>query len=30
MVMLNWFVPDPTPVLTGARVVLRPPRSRDF
>ena len=29
MVMLNWFVPDPTPVLTGARVVLRPPRSRD-
>ena len=30
MVMLNWFVRDPTPVLTGARVVLRPPRSRDF
>ena len=30
MVMLNWFVRDPTPVLTGAHVVLRPPRSRDF
>ena len=30
MVMLNWFVPDPTPVLTGPRVVLRPPRSRDY
>ena len=30
MVMLNWFVRDPTPVLTGERVVLRPPRSRDF
>jgi ribosomal-protein-alanine N-acetyltransferase len=30
MVMLNWFVPDPTPVLTGTRVVLRPPRSRDY
>lgn len=30
MVMLNWFVRDPTPVLTGERVVLRPPRGRDF
>jgi ribosomal-protein-alanine N-acetyltransferase len=30
MVMLNWFVRDPTPVLTGPRVVLRPPRSRDY
>jgi ribosomal-protein-alanine N-acetyltransferase len=30
MVMLNWFVRDPTPVLTGSRVVLRPPRARDF
>ena len=30
MVMLNWFVPDPTPVLTGPRVVLRPPRGRDY
>jgi ribosomal-protein-alanine N-acetyltransferase len=30
MVMLNWFVPDPTPVLMGQRVVLRPPRSRDY
>ena len=28
--MLNWFVPDPTPVLTGPRVVLRPPRGRDY
>jgi ribosomal-protein-alanine N-acetyltransferase len=30
MVMLNWFVRDPTPVLAGPRVVLRPPRSRDY
>ncbi len=30
MVMLNWFAPDPTPVLQGARVVLRPPRARDY
>lgn len=30
MVMLNWFVRDPTPVLTGRRVVLRGPRSRDY
>jgi ribosomal-protein-alanine N-acetyltransferase len=30
MVMLNWFVRDPTPVLEGARVLLRPPRPRDF
>src|SRR3569832_1264700 len=30
MVMLNWFVPDPTPVLLGLRVMLRPPRSRDY
>jgi ribosomal-protein-alanine N-acetyltransferase len=30
MVMLTWFVADPTPVLTGPRVVLRPPRSRDY
>ncbi len=28
--MMGWFVRDPTPVLTGARVVLRAPRSRDF
>ena len=28
--MLSWFVRDPTPVLEGARIVLRPPRSRDF
>ena len=30
MVMLNWFVRDPTPVLEGVRVLLRPPRPRDF
>jgi ribosomal-protein-alanine N-acetyltransferase len=30
MVMLNWFVRDPTPILTGSRVVLRPPRARDY
>jgi ribosomal-protein-alanine N-acetyltransferase len=30
MAMMNWFVRDPTPVLTGSRVVLRPPRPRDF
>ena len=30
MVMLNWFVRDPTPVLSGARVTLRAPRSRDY
>jgi len=28
--MLNWFARDPTPVLEGARVILRPPRSRDY
>lgn len=30
MVMLGWFAPDPTPVLEGPRVALRPPRSRDY
>jgi len=30
MVMLNWFARDPTPVLSGERVVLRAPRSRDY
>ena len=30
MVMLGWFAPDPTPVLEGAHVVLRAPRSRDY
>ena len=30
MVMLTWFVRDPTPVLTGPRTVLRAPRSRDY
>jgi ribosomal-protein-alanine N-acetyltransferase len=30
MVMLNWFVRDPTPVLTGSRVVLRAPAARDY
>ena len=30
MVMLGWFAPDPTPVLEGRRVVLRPPRARDY
>jgi ribosomal-protein-alanine N-acetyltransferase len=30
MVMLNWFVRDPTPVLEGPRVMLRAPRSGDF
>jgi len=30
MVMLGWFVPDPTPVIEGQRVTLRPPRRRDF
>lgn len=30
MVMLNWFVRDPTPVLTGPRIVLRAPRPRDY
>ena len=30
MVMLGWFAPDPTPVLEGPHVVLRPPRSRDY
>ena len=30
MVMLNWFVRDPTPVLSGARVILRAPRNRDY
>jgi ribosomal-protein-alanine N-acetyltransferase len=30
MVMLNWFVRDPTPVLTGSRIVLRAPRQRDY
>lgn len=28
--MLDWFARDPTPVLTSARLVLRPPRRRDF
>lgn len=28
--MLSWFVRDPTPVLTGSRVVLRPPGHRDY
>jgi len=28
--MLNWFAPDPTPVLTGSRLVLRAPRGRDY
>jgi ribosomal-protein-alanine N-acetyltransferase len=30
MVMLNWFARDPTPVLEGPHVVLRPPRGGDF
>ncbi|MEO6179661.1 MAG: GNAT family N-acetyltransferase [Devosia sp.] len=30
MVMLNWFAPDPTPVLNGTRVILRAPRGRDY
>jgi ribosomal-protein-alanine N-acetyltransferase len=30
MVMLNWFVRDPTPVLEGPNVVLRAPRSVDY
>jgi ribosomal-protein-alanine N-acetyltransferase len=30
MVMLGWFAPDPTPVLEGPHVVLRPPRARDY
>ena len=30
MVMLSWFAPDPTPVLAGTHVVLRPPRSGDY
>ena len=30
MVMLSWFTPDPTPVLTGPRVTLRAPRSQDY
>lgn len=30
MVMLDWFTPDPTPVLEGPRTVLRPPRPRDY
>src|SRR3954462_8314906 len=30
MVMLNWFVRDPTPVLSGAKVILRAPRNRDY
>ena len=28
--MLGWFARDPTPVLTGPRIVLRAPRGRDF
>jgi len=28
--MLSWFAPDPTPVLAGPRIVLRPPRARDY
>jgi ribosomal-protein-alanine N-acetyltransferase len=30
MVMLNWFVRDPTPVLSGVRVVLRAPAPSDY
>lgn len=30
MTMLNWFASDPTPVLTGPRVLLRAPRNRDY
>jgi ribosomal-protein-alanine N-acetyltransferase len=30
MWFFDWLVRDPTPVLEGARVVLRAPRSRDF
>jgi ribosomal-protein-alanine N-acetyltransferase len=30
MVMLGWFAPDPTPVLEGQRVALRPPEARHF
>jgi [ribosomal protein S5]-alanine N-acetyltransferase len=28
--MMGWFVRDPTPVLSSERVLLRPPRRRDF
>lgn len=28
--MLNWLAPNPTPVLTGPRVVLRAPRAREY
>lgn len=30
MSMLDWFAPDPTPVLEGPRIVLRAPQMRDF
>lgn len=30
MVMLNWFVRDPTPVLKGPRVILRGPQAKDY
>lgn len=30
MVMLGWFAPDPTPVLEGPHVVLRPPQARHY
>jgi len=30
MAMLDWFAPDPTPVLEGPRVLLRAAQMRDF
>ena len=30
MALLSWFVRDPTPVLEGARLVLRAPRAADY
>lgn len=30
MAMLDWLQPDPTPVLSGPRILLRAPRSRDY
>ncbi|MEP7241656.1 MAG: GNAT family N-acetyltransferase [Devosia sp.] len=30
MVMLNWFARDPTPTLSGPRVLLRAARGRDY
>lgn len=30
MTMLNWFVSDTTPVLTGPRILLRAPAKRDY